>query len=65
MYFAPNYNIQECSEGHTSVGKNEHCPKCGKEISENYTRVVGFYTPVSSWKSERQGKVDYESRVFV
>lgn len=65
VYFAPNYNVQECSEGHTSVGKNDHCPKCGSDIVENYTRVVGFYTPVSSWKSERQHEIDYESRVFV
>lgn len=64
-YFAPNYNIQECEDGHTTVGKTGHCPKCGKDIVEDYTRVVGFYTPKSAWKSERQGKIDYESRVFV
>ena len=65
VYFAPNYNIQECENGHTSVGKSGHCPECSGEIVENYTRVVGFYTPVSSWKSERQGEIDYKSRVFM
>lgn len=65
VYFAPNYNIQECVNGHTTVGRNDHCPECGEEITENYTRVVGFYTPVSKWKSERQGEIDYKSRVFV
>ena len=64
-YFAPNYNIMECVDGHTNVGKSDHCPTCGKEIADNYTRVVGFYTPVSKWKEERRGEIDYESRVFV
>ena len=65
VYFAPNYNIMECENGHTNVGKSDHCPECNGEIVENYTRVVGFYTPVSKWKEERRGEIDYESRVFV
>ena len=65
VYFAPNYNIMECENGHTNVGKSHQCPECGGEITENYTRVVGFYTPVSKWKEERRGEIDYESRVFV
>lgn len=65
VYFAPNYNIQECENGHITVGKTGVCPDCGGKIVENYTRVVGFYTPVSDWKEERRGKVDYESRQWM
>lgn len=64
VYFAPNYNIQQCENGHITVGKTCHCPECGGEIVENYTRVVGFYTPVSKWKQERRGETDYKSRVW-
>lgn len=65
VYFAPNYNIQKCENGHVTVGKSEVCPECGAKVVENYTRVVGFYTPVSTWKKERRGDIDYQSRVWM
>ena len=64
VYFAPNYNMAICEDGHVNVGKMKTCQKCGKPIERNMLRVVGFYTDISNWKSERQGKIDYESRVF-
>ena len=64
VYFACNYNISQCSNKHLTVGKVNTCSICGEPIVENYLRVVGFLTPVSSWKEERRGKIDYESRVF-
>ncbi len=41
IYFAINYNLQCCEDFHMNVGKEEHCEVCGKEIVENFTRVVG------------------------
>lgn len=40
VYHAINYNIQECSKGHISVGKGDTC-HCGAKIVNNYTRTVG------------------------
>lgn len=41
VYWAINYNLQECEHGHMSVGKGETCSICGGKIINNYTRVVG------------------------
>ena len=64
IYFAINMNLAVCSNHHITIGKVDKCAICGEDIVENYLRVVGFMTPVSSWKEERRGKIDYESRVF-
>ena len=29
------------------------CPVCGKPVETEYTRIVGFYTPVKTWSKER------------
>ena len=42
VYHAINYNLQKCEDGHMSVGKSEICPVCGKPITDNYSRIVGF-----------------------
>lgn len=62
IYFAVNYNLQECENGHLTVGKNEICD-CGAPIVENYTRVVGYLVKVNSWNKTRR-TLDYNSRQF-
>lgn len=39
VYFAINYNLQKCEDGHMSVGKANVCQVCGKPITDNYIRV--------------------------
>jgi len=63
IYFAVNYNLQECKVGHMSVGKNKKCPICGEKISYNYSRVVGFLTRVDNWHYVRRTE-DYPNRVW-
>jgi ribonucleoside-triphosphate reductase len=60
IYFAVNYNYQECEDGHIDVGRQEYC-KCGKKIVDNYTRVVGFLTSTKHWHKVRR-EVDYPNR---
>lgn len=50
-YFAFNTKIQACEENHAFYGMT--CPICGKPVETEYTRVVGFYTPVNTWSSSR------------
>ena len=57
-YFAFNTKIQACEDNHAFYGTT--CPTCGKPIATEYTRVVGFYTPVSTWSKER--KEEYNMR---
>lgn len=57
-YFAYVNKIQACKHNHAFFGKI--CPKCGGEAATEYVKVVGFYTPVSSWTADR--KKEYKLR---
>ena len=57
-YFAFNTKIQACEDNHAFYGTT--CPICGKPIATEYTRVVGFLTPINTWTRER--KAEYKLR---
>ena len=57
-YFAFNTKIQACKDNHAFYGTT--CPVCGKPIATEYTRIVGFYTPINTWSNPRKG--EYEMR---
>ena len=57
-YFAFNTKIQACEHNHAFYGKK--CPVCGGDVTTEYTRIVGFYTPIRTWSSER--KAEYKLR---
>jgi ribonucleoside-triphosphate reductase len=63
-HFALNTVYSECIEGHVNLGKFTVCPKCSKGIKEYYTRVVGFFTPVSSWNPIRRNW-EFDKRTIV
>ena len=51
-YFAFNTKIQVCENNHAFYGNT--CPECGKPVVTEYTRIVGFYTPIKTWSKTRQ-----------
>ena len=51
-YFAFNTKIQACAHNHAFYGTK--CPICGGDVATEYTRIVGFYTPIKSWSKERK-----------
>ena len=57
-YFAFNTKIQACEHNHAFYGKK--CPVCGGDVATEYTRIVGFYTPIKTWSKER--KAEFELR---
>lgn len=57
-YFAFNTKIQTCENNHAFYGKV--CPTCGKPVAAEYTRIVGFFTKIETWSSER--KEEYKLR---
>jgi len=57
-YFAYNTRIQACKNNHAFYGKK--CPVCGGDVTTEYTRIVGFYTPIQTWSGER--KKEYKMR---
>ena len=57
-YFAFNTKIQACKNNHAFFGSV--CPECGEPVHTEYTRIVGFYVPVSTYSKER--KAEYQMR---
>ncbi len=57
-YFAFNTKIQACKNNHAFFGKI--CPECGEPVHTEYSRIVGFYTPVKTYSKER--KAEYQMR---
>ena len=57
-YFAWNTKIQACEHNHAFYG--DVCPICGGPVETEYTRIVGFYTPVRTYSKER--KAEYHMR---
>ena len=57
-YFAFNTKIQACKHNHGFFGTT--CPICGEPVATEYTRIVGFYTPIKTWSKER--KAEYKLR---
>lgn len=53
-YFAFNTKIQACKHNHAFYGTK--CPICGGDVATEYTRIVGFYTPIKSWSKERKAE---------
>lgn len=61
IYFAFNALIKEDEYDHHWVG-TMNCPICGAEATEEYTRIVGFLRPHSSFSKERAQ--EYNERVW-
>lgn len=57
-YFAFNTKIQACAHNHAFYGTK--CPVCGGPVDTEYTRIVGFYTPIKTWSKTR--KAEYALR---
>ena len=55
-YFAFNTKIQACKHNHAFFGSV--CPECGEPVDTEYTRIVGFYTPVKTYSKERKAEYD-------
>lgn len=63
VYWAINYCLSECKNGHMIVTKGDTCTICGGEIVNRYTRVVGFLTNVKNWHKVRREQ-DFPNRQF-
>ena len=53
-YFAFNGKVAQCKNYHSFYGKI--CPVCGEPVENEYTRIVGFYTPVRSYSETRKAE---------
>ncbi|GEA16809.1 ribonucleoside-triphosphate reductase [Moorella sp. E308F] len=63
-HFAINYGYGICENGHTSVvGTGKTCPICGGPIKDWMTRIIGYFTRISSWNDVRKN-YEYPRRKF-
>lgn len=51
-YFAFTGKISACEHNHAFYG--DICPECGGKKVTEYSRIVGFFTPVKSYTKERK-----------
>lgn len=51
-YFALTGKISQDENNHLFYG--EYCPECGAEKVNEFCRIVGFYTKISTWKDARK-----------
>lgn len=52
--FAFNAGFTICKSGHNNMGIHKKCKTCGSEDIEWITRIVGYFTPTSSWNRAKQ-----------
>lgn len=57
IYFAFTTKISVCASKHAFISEKK-CPVCGQPIADTYSRVVGFYVPVSSYQKIRKKEFD-------
>ena len=57
IYFAFTTKISVCKHRHAFISEQK-CPVCGEPIADTYARVVGFYTPTSSYQKIRRREFD-------
>ena len=57
IYFAFTTKISVCRHRHAFISEAK-CPVCGEPVADTYARVVGFYTPTSSYQKIRKREFD-------
>lgn len=57
IYFAFTTKISVCRHKHAFISE-PRCPVCGEPAADTYARVVGFYTPISSYQKIRKAEFD-------
>jgi ribonucleoside-triphosphate reductase len=63
-HFALNGVYTEFEDGTVLFGKYNSNPQTNSPTKEWYTRIVGFFTPVSSWNQTRR-EWEFDQRTFV
>jgi len=59
--FSPEFTVcNACSR--TSRGLSEECPRCGSTDTYGITRIVGYFSKVSTWNKGKLGELDERKR---
>ena len=60
-HFALNPCYSLCEDEHSTFGKVQTCPICGKPIKDYLTRTIGYFSRVSNWTNSKREN-DFEKR---
>ncbi len=59
-YFTITPTFSVCQDHGYIAGEQFNCPECGN-VTEVYTRIVGYYRPVQNWNHGK--KSEYSKRL--
>lgn len=63
-HLAINYGFGICKNKHTTIcGNSDKCLMCGEPIEDWFTRIIGYFTKVSSWNKIRR-EFEFKNRKF-
>ena len=63
-HLAVNYGFGICKNNHTTIcGNSTTCPICDEQIIDWLTRIIGYFTKVSSWNKVRR-EYEFQNRTF-
>lgn len=55
VYWSYTPAITVCNKcGHSTTGLHTHCPRCGSEDVEVWSRIIGYYRPLKNWNPFRK-----------
>ncbi|MFA4646304.1 anaerobic ribonucleoside triphosphate reductase [Pyrococcus kukulkanii] len=55
VYWSYTPAITICNKcGYSTTGLHTHCPKCGSEDVEIWSRIIGYYRPLKNWNPFRK-----------
>ncbi|ASJ15566.1 anaerobic ribonucleoside-triphosphate reductase [Thermococcus radiotolerans] len=55
VYWSYTPAVTVCNEcGHSTTGLHTHCPRCGSENVEVWSRIIGYYRPLKNWNPFRK-----------
>ncbi|NPA47726.1 MAG: anaerobic ribonucleoside triphosphate reductase [Thermococci archaeon] len=55
VYWSYTPAVTVCNEcGHSTTGLYTHCPRCGSENVEIWSRIIGYYRPLKNWNPFRK-----------
>ena len=55
VYWSYTPAVTVCNEcGYSTTGLHTHCPRCGSENVEIWSRIIGYYRPLKNWNPFRK-----------
>jgi ribonucleoside-triphosphate reductase len=55
VYWSYTPAVTVCNDcNYSTTGLHTHCPRCGSENVEIWSRIIGYYRPLKNWNPFRK-----------